>query len=345
MINARKAAGCAAWILVAFAASARQSDGTLGLLRTPNNGMPAIAQPGGSFDVTAQRACELSLKGDAAAVELKAEWTDLPGGLAKGRCALPEGIAPGVYALEAKNGEDSDANLRAVYVVDSFPAVYTVAHVTDTHIGSTRHKRSSEAIVTDVFAAVNATDAAFVLVTGDLTDGGEAGQFETFLRVLDTCTKPTFVCAGNHDRLALNYERFFGPDVYSFWFGEDGYLSFDTKDFLVADDLSAQSAEIQLQRRALKPARWSIGFTHRYEMDMGMRTQIALFVDDPLDYLIFGHWHRENSDKQKSVPWDGWRGPTRITVTPAAIDGALRLFDVSKSSVAPRPFQTEVNVK
>ncbi|MFA6242774.1 MAG: metallophosphoesterase [Candidatus Hydrogenedentales bacterium] len=346
-ITSLRSAACAVLmgsVLAVAMAGAREPDGTLGLLRTPNNGMPVIVKPGDAFSVTAQRNATLALRGPDSVSELQVQWTEAPGGAAKGQCTVPADTAPGTYALEAKAGEATDTNLRAVYVVEAFPSAYVVAHITDTHIGSTRHKRASEEIVRDVFAAANATDAAFVLVTGDLTDGGEAAQFLSFLSVMDTCTKPTFVCAGNHDRKELNYERFFGPDVYSFRFGEDGYLSFDTKDFVVADDLSAQSTEIQLQRRAIKAARWSIGFTHRYEADMGMRTQIALFIDDPLDHLIFGHWHRENSEQQKSVPWNAWRGATRITVTPAAIDGTMRLFDVDKSSIAPRKVQADVKV-
>ncbi|MBX7258753.1 MAG: metallophosphoesterase [Candidatus Hydrogenedentes bacterium] len=344
MINVRRSICIVAALLPAIAASARQPDGTLGLLQTPNNGMPAIVRPGDTFIVTALHESTIGLQAPEGTTELQVEWSGLPGGKAKGLCTVPATVAPGTYALEAKTADTADTNLRSVYVIESFPSKYVVAHVTDTHIGTTRHKRPSEDIVRDVFAAVNGTDAAFALITGDLTESGEIEQYVSFLSVLDTCTKPTFVCAGNHDRKELNYERFFGPDVYSFRFGDDGYLSFDTKDFLVADDLSGQATEIQLQRRAIKSARWSIGFTHRYEMDMGMRAQLALFVDDPLDYLIFGHWHRENNDKEKSVPWDGWRGPTKITVTPAAINGEMRFFDVDKSAVTPRPVQTEVNV-
>ncbi|MDQ1255611.1 MAG: Metallophos protein [Candidatus Hydrogenedentes bacterium] len=305
-------------VLLAASAAAREPDGTLGLIQTPNNGMPALVRAGETFDAVLRQQAALRLTGVDG--ELAVEWQTLPGGHARGKCLVPAGTPPGCYALEA----DADRNARAVYVYDAFPDTYAIAHLSDTHIGSGKGERTPEAILGDVLAAVNASGAAFALVTGDLTHGGEPDQFRAFIEALDTCTLPTFVCPGNHDRTALNYERFFGPLVYSFRFGQDGYLSFDTKDFNTADELGTQDADLEILRRAIKPCRWSIGFTHRYEMSMGMRSQLILFVDNPLDVLIFGHWHRANTEDEERVPW----GTTHITVVPAAVNGSMRLIDV-----------------
>ena len=45
-----------------------------------------------------------------------------------------------------------------------------------------------------------------------------------------------------------------------------------------------------------------------------VRAQIILFVDNPLDYLIFGHWHRENT-KEEAV----------MMVEPAQLGGTRHL--------------------
>lgn len=321
--------------LAALVADAREPDGTLGLIRTPNNGMPALVIPGARFTVDLAAQSELQLQGESGSLALQATWSALPGGRLQASVRVPEGAAPGVYALEAKASSASDVMPRAVFVYDAMPGYYVLAHISDTHVGSGRHKRTSQEIITDVFSAVNASEARLAVITGDLTDQGTPEQFVEFLRLLDTLRVPSFVCPGNHDRFSLNYERFFGPLAYSFTFGPDGYLVFDTKDYLVADDIGAQDEELQVMRRALKASRWSIGLTHRYDATMGLRSQFTLFVDDPLDWLLFGHWHRENTDEEAKVPW----GATRVSVVPAAINGAMRLIDVLDTKLNIRPFQ------
>lgn len=332
-------------IVLTHVARARDAASQLDVIITPNDGMPALVAPGGTMDVVATDKAELSLSGTGGSMPLEPEWVDLPGGRLKAHCVLPADIAPGAYALNAKTSDHVDTNVRSVFVFKAFPDQYTIAHVTDTHIGSNRNGRLSDDILRDVLAAVNDSGAAFVLITGDLTDQGEAAQFARFVEVLNTCTLPTFVCAGNHDRNGLNYEKTFGPDAYMFWFGKDGYIGFDTKDFYVADDLRAQPADLQIFRRTLKPARWCIGFSHRYEADMGMRTQIVLFIDNPLDWFIFGHWHRANTEKEKTVPWAGPNGATPITVTPAAINGAMRLFEIGPAGIVPGEVQNVAETK
>ncbi len=323
-------------ILAAGVAAARQPDGTLGTLLTPNNGMPAIVTPGGAFDAMLARKAELRLAGDGGAPSMSIEWSELPGNRFAAHCTVAADAAPGVYALEAvSDGGAADRNVRSVYVRADMPAAYSFVQLTDTHVGSDRHARPADAIFADALNAANQTQAVFVAISGDLTEGGEMPQFQRFLEVLDTCALPTYVCPGNHDRLALHYESVFGPLNYVFRFGKDGYLVFDTKDFIPADDLGTEVSELQRYRDAIKPGRWSVGITHRYEPFMSVRSQLVLFVDDPLDYLIFGHRHRENNEDEKTVPWR----TTPIYFMEATVDGYMRVFDVSEKEVKPQPPQ------
>ncbi|HEO69798.1 MAG TPA: hypothetical protein ENN80_00930 [Candidatus Hydrogenedentes bacterium] len=319
-------------LALAALAAARQHDGTLGLIQTPNNGLPALVLPGGTFEATLREEARLALVGDAHTIPLNTTWRDVPGPAVVATCTVPARAPQGAYAIEAQAEDGADHTARAVYVLESFPETYTVAHVSDTHIGKDqRHPRVSDAINRDLAAAVNNTDAAFTLITGDLTETGALDEYRRFLEILDLYAMPTFVCAGNHDRLEDHYERFFGPLAYTFWFGKDGYLAFDTKDFLVADELGRQDADIEVYRRALKPARWTVGFTHRFEPSMGMRSQITLFVDNPLDFLLVGHRHRANTEEETRVPW----GSTPISIVPAAIDGRMRLIQVDPVAIQP----------
>ena len=315
---------CGLLLILCGAAAAREPDGTLGLLQAPHNGMPSMVRAGQNFEALLLEQADLTLIGvDGVAHQVEAQWSQRSDGRHRAVCTVPA-IASGSYALQAKTSSLTDTNVRAVFLRDDFPEYYVFAHVSDTHVGSNRNLESYMDINRAVFAAVNASEAAFCLVTGDVTEGGEAAQFREFIEVLDTCTLPTFVVSGNHDRQALHYEHFFAPLAYSFSFGADGYLGFDSKDFITADSLGPQDGALQRLRREIKPSRWSIGFSHRYESNQGMRSQLTLFLDDPLDWLVFGHWHRENTAEQQTVPW----GATRITVVPAAINGAYRLIDV-----------------
>ncbi len=325
---------CLLVLCIATGAFARNPDGALSTIQTPNNGLPVITTAGQNFTALLREEAKLSLRspdGKPIPITITSEPVAARRGCVEVECGIGHDTPPGAYELVADTGGQTDINRRAVYVVEQWHEEYTVAHVTDTHVGSDRNPRSSVEIAADVFEEVNKSDASFVLVTGDLTDNGELHEFKQFLKVLDTCRLPTFVCPGNHDRLADNYENFFGAVTYMFRFGQDGYLAFDTKDYVTADALGVQDELLQRFRRAIKPARWSIGFTHRYEPGMGIRSQIILFVDNPLDHLVFGHWHRKNEPDESIVPW----GKTSLTATPAAINGALRYIDVTRKGIIP----------
>jgi len=326
--------------LACISAAARQPDGTLGLIRTPNNGIPAIVAPGGQFDVVVQQRAELRLLAEQDGPPLEIQWADLPGGLARARCTVPSDAAPGTYSVIATAGDDTDRNDRAVYVRNGFPDYYVAAHLTDTHIGSDRHPRPAADIFRDAVNAANRSEAAFVVISGDLTENGQMDQFRQFMALMDECKLPTLVCPGNHDRDGLIYEQVFGPLTYGFLFGKDGYLVFDTKDYVTADDLDAQNADLEVLRQQIKPCRWAIGVTHRYEPAQSLRSQLILFVDNPLDHLMFGHQHRARENDPKLVPWK----TTPMTMTPATVDGFMRLYDISDKEVRPREPQRVAEV-
>jgi predicted phosphodiesterase len=329
-------------LALAPSASARNPDGTLGLIQTPNSGVPVITTPGAAFEAELTGKAELSLTGPEGSIQLAVTWTDRPGGQMTAQCTVPAHAPPGAYALEAA-GPVRDLSVRSVFIRESLPDSYTVAHITDIHIGADRPNRSSQDTFRNLVNTLNHQDVAFVLVTGDITHDGTAEQHRAFADILDTCVHPTFVCAGNHDRLALNYERTFGPLTYTFRFGPDGYLVFDTKDYLTADELGPQDGQLQRYRRAIKPARWSIGAVHRcqgqihkdgqrHEPGLGMRSQLTLFIDDPLDIIIAGHWHREGGPGEETVMWD----TTPLLATPTALSGAFRLITVDSQGIHPK---------
>lgn len=321
-------------------AHARNAEGALDFLLLPNNGVPALLAGGEEFSVEARGEATLELSGLGGNFPVEVQWAPAQGDRQRGACKAPAHLPAGLYSLTATHAGGKDTNTRAVAVLPPAEDYYVLAHLSDTHIGSARHKRKSTDILRDEIALINKSGAVFCLITGDLTDNGKPEEFKDFVEVLDAFTMPTFVCPGNHDRDGLNYEKTFGVLDYAFAYGRDGYLSFDTKDYVTAADTGPQAGALESLRRGIKAARWSIGFSHRYEPLQGMRSQLALFVDNPLDYLLFGHWHRENTEEEKGVPW----GRTRISVVPAGINGAFRLIDVTPAGLRFRPVEPLIPV-
>lgn len=311
--------GLVAIVLLSWAtgAAAREGDGALGLILSPHDGAPALVLRGGSFEAVLRERAELRLRSEGAPLALETAWRELPGDRVGATCTVPMEAEAGVYRLEAvaESGSGSDGTGRSVFVYEAFPEQYRIAHVGDAAV--------------DV-AALNASGAELALFTGNLTERAEADEFRSFLKGLEGCTIPTFVSPGVHDGAGRTFERFFGPAIYAFKFGEDGFLCFDTKGSGAGDELGAEVGALQRLRRGIKASRWSIGFTHRYGPELGMRSQLVLFSDNPLDCLIVSHGPLNKAGEGIT----GW-GKTRVRGTPTGSEGALRLFEIAPSGLQP----------
>ena len=328
----RRGALCVvAAIVFAVPVFARDRDGKLDLLITPNNGQPAILRAGDTFTLLTRRLAEIRIESAEEQIALVTKWTQIPGERFHGTCTVPVSVAAATYTLVATSGGMSDRIDRAVYVVDTFPATYAFAHLADPRIGSSRHWSSSPAILESLIASSVKAGAAFILLTGDLTESGTTEQFRDLLTALETSPIPTLLSPGTRDRGAGQYETFFGPPTYALFFGRDAYLSVDTGGIVPDSNPHAGHARLQMLRREIKPARWAIGFTHRYANTMDLRTQLILFVDNPLDGLLAG----ETAPTAEGLLNWSWN-TTPIVRTPPAIDGAYRIVDVSMSGWTPR---------
>lgn len=319
-------------LIAAGSTFAREPDGSLGLIITPNDGIPAIVhQPGGSFEAVLTHQAELALKKDGVAIPVSAQWRELPGGRVQATCCLNDEAAPGLYALEAVTAEKTDQTVRAVYVQSEAPDYYLIAHLADTQIG----KEEAACALTEAIRAVNECGAAALLITGNLTESGSPEEFKAFVDILDQCSVPTFVSPGPCDKSSGHYERFFGDLTYGFFFGKDGYLAFDSAGSLPANELGAQDGTLYRLRRQIRACRWSIAFTFQYQPWHAMRSQFVLFADDPIDYLVTSSGTGAASG---TVPWG-----IPLATTPSAHDGYIRFYDVSAKGVRPREVQRVSN--
>jgi predicted MPP superfamily phosphohydrolase len=140
-----------------------------------------------------------------AAVALAARWTTLPVSFA----AIEQASAIAVVVLAVAATAVGFAAARrtarvvrvTVPVADLAPALdgFTVAQLSDVHVGPTIRRRDVEAIV----ARVNALDADLVAITGDLVDGSVAELADEVAPLAGLASKEgTFFVTGNHEYYA-----------------------------------------------------------------------------------------------------------------------------------------------
>lgn len=79
-----------------------------------------------------------------------------------------------------------------------------IAHLSDIHFGKIAHPEIVDAAVADV----NASGAALVVVSGDLTQRARTGEYEAARAMLDAFDAPTLVVPGNHDVAAWWHDPF-----------------------------------------------------------------------------------------------------------------------------------------
>jgi len=324
-----------------FNGYARHEDGTLGIIKLPNEGCPVILSPGQTFNIVAeQKGTIFLIDNEKNIIPLNVQWEEKKTEIYKGSVILMgEDIKAGSYSIQIiTEGGAKDVNPRSIWVQNEFREYYTFAHISDIHIRSDSLQDENAITFQTIIEKLNQSDAQFILLTGDLTHEAKTEQWQVFLNILNQARKPTFVCAGNHDRNEDNYEKMFYTSTYAFRYGKDGYIIFDTREYRTADSWGEQDTLLYRYRRELKSSRWTFGITHRYEFTMGIRSQIILFVDDPIDFILYGHTHRENTREESVIPW----GKTRVYVVPAEKDGFYRIFDVGEGGLFPRPIQ---NVK
>lgn len=315
--------GLAAGLMAQGPASARDAEGQLRDLLVPNEGAPALVRPGATFRVLSKAQGRLSLV-NGRVWPVEAAWKRSAGRYeAVGTVA--QTVPPGRYALLLETDAETDLNACSVWVYDSFPETYAVAHVTDPRLGV------GSGAFSQILDEINAEQPALVLISGNLTQTGAPADFLQLLGELARCDRPTFLTPGDLDRRL--YETYFGPANYAVWFGQDAYLALDLADPDTADGLGAGDGELHRLRRAIKAARWATGFTARYVPTAAVRAQLALFVDDPLDFVLTGADDAEQ--ETVLIPW----GATTGLATPPASAGHFRLIDVTPQRPFPGPIR------
>lgn len=315
--------------LLSTAACAREADGSLGLVLIPNDARPALVLRGDSFSVLTRAEADLRLTSVSGSHSLRTDWARLPSGLYEGVSHVPAGVAAGPYTLEADSDGGGDQNFRSVFVYESFPESYRIAHLTNLRIGS---ETGRDTRIYQSTKEINEAGVSIVLVTGDLTSTGSREQFAQALDLLSDCRAPTLVCLGSVEMASGLSRDYLGPASFAHRFGLDGYLGHYTPE-LAGLDVRGRAGELHRMRRSIRDARWSVGFTNYYGPETSLRDRLVLFRDDPLDYVICAK-RSGGHEARFGVPW-GWRTSGRTTgfAMPVSARGAVQIFDVRPGGV------------
>ncbi len=300
-------------IAITLPAAARNADGTLAVIEYPNCGAPAMVTPGGAFSVRLREKAELFLVSEKTRLPLETRWTGREWGLPTGRCRLPGDLIPGDYTLEAVTPGATDANRGVVHVVENFPDTYTIAQ-----IGALDLRGDDEASFTRVrtlLEKAQAAGAVFAVITGGLASEETAGIYRPIVQLLSTAPIPVFTCP--ETAASPVAATFWGRGGYVFRFGADGYLAFDTTGPFPADENGPQAAWLYRVRRRIRDSRWSIGLTQYYSHAMGIRAQLTLLVDDPLDALLSSTVPSYEGHPLSTAPW----GHTALFPLPPGTSG------------------------
>lgn len=291
----------AVWIalLTAAGAHARDPSGRLADILTPNCAQPAVVQPGATLRSVLRENVPLRIESAEGEVTLEFEAARPWRGNWLVESSVPESTAPGGYTLIAEGSDGRDAEFRAVYVLPPYPETYLVAHVHDLRAGDGERPDSRLFRLT---AELNTGSPDLILVTGNLTASGGAGQFRIALDALNDCLAPTFVAPGDADNIEGLLEAYLGDYPAALRFGPDAFVMCPPP----AELTPARQARLLAERRAVRDARWSIGAAASYSHD-DLRAALTLFVDDPLDYVV----RAPNADpSDSSQAWGRTRGMT-----------------------------------
>ncbi len=194
------------------------------VVESPTLGGPSILTPGGSVDIVVRGSVPWLTRADAATllrggsrVPLVVSAVESDGPVQRLRARVPGDCGPGVWDLVVRAGTASALTRRAVAVLASIPTRFTIAQITDLHIG---YAPSSERLVERIVAEINRIGPALVVVSGDIADQGRWDEYRRAASILARLDAPIVTVPGNHDRRGrAGYLSTFGSGLAAVRFG------------------------------------------------------------------------------------------------------------------------------
>jgi hypothetical protein len=213
-----------AFALCACPVHARDGAGALSFIKAPISTAPQFAHPGGALIVDVAEsvynscACRFHLFLDSpeGRVELPeiTRVADPATGTYRFSAAIPEGMTQGLYNITAHKGGNYDTSIKAVFLVEEFPASFTVVHIHDPLVDE------NTGIKLELTAELAAKQKpAFILITGALTASNAPERVTRFLDILKKMPAPVFAASADPSQQPL-----FGALPRTIGFGEHAFL-------------------------------------------------------------------------------------------------------------------------
>jgi hypothetical protein len=297
----------------------------------PRLGYPSVNVPGGLLEVGTDTEGSLVLEQAGQLTPLDAQWSAVPAGMHFGRAVLPATISPGRYTLQLTGPNGTTSRPGAVHILEKVPEDYAIAVV--------RSVASPEGAIPagDLNAALSGASVNLAVLVGPFATQGAAQEMESLEAQLLALDMPVFLCPRSSDLRVPVFIEHFGNAFHGVTFGRDGYLFLGAGLFAQDPQTHGRLGEAHRLRRALRASRWSVGVAGDYGLGWDLRSQMALFVDDPLNALITATAPPEVG---ATVPW----GKTALILPPPAPQGPITILDVSANGIRPR-LQPELAVE
>ena len=165
---------------------------------------------------------------------------------------------------------------------------FSFVQITDLHITVNDHAFLEQDLA-QIHREVGDT-AHFIVASGDLTDGGQREEYNTYLEAIAKSELPVYHAVGNHDDRAdkwgTNFMDALGPMYYSFDYGPLHFVVYDGRRRLRTDDTDQEHwmrADLELQ-----PSDKPVVIVNHYPWGSEFYDQWKAY---PLIATLSGHWH------------------------------------------------------
>jgi len=294
------------------------------VLESPSLGGPRLLTPGDDVDVVVRVGMPWAMHVDAATLQhgdarvpLSLAPLDSDGPLQTIRVRVPAGCPPALYDLEVRAGAAAARTRRAVAVLARIPERFTIAQITDLHIG---YRPGSEKLVGQIIDEINRLDPALVVVSGDIADHGRWDEYSRAETILGHLAAPIVTVPGNHDRRGrAGYLSTFGPLSTAVGFGRWTFVRMDAGHG--RDEFTLSQIRFLARTLAATDSGRVIAVSHiPLAGKRSVRSRTAELADllsrNHVPLLLSGHLH---FDATYGMPGDpGTGGETRYVVTATA---------------------------
>ncbi len=216
---------------------------------------------------------------------------------------------------------------RIDFMLDSAPerrtAVFSLAHLSDTHLGTEQERVPTERLLTsDLRELADIESPDLIICTGDLTENGTLPELYLLRETIARTAAPFIPVWGGHDSASeyvekgdgrdctANFKKVLGPVCFSFDWGGRHFVAYAAEDeFIAPDDRDRKDRWLRADL-AMKPKGQETVLLMHPPPTVEL---LELLTDHDVSLVLHGHTHISNVFT--------YRGITVASVTPTSFGG------------------------